>query len=145
MKKTRKAHLWIGLITSVFLLMEAITGLVLSEPWLVGQQGHGEGEGHRSAMMGSSFAEGGSTAPAASTGESSFQKPNFKEGGPVASLYGTIRGLHEGKLGGANIKWVIDIAALSMIFLTVSGIYLSLKILLAQRKVKRRKLQAALE
>lgn len=33
----RKIHLWVGLILAVFLVIEAITGLILAEPWLVGQ------------------------------------------------------------------------------------------------------------
>jgi uncharacterized iron-regulated membrane protein len=41
MKRIRQAHLWIGLITSIFLLMEAVTGLLLAEPWLIGQQERG--------------------------------------------------------------------------------------------------------
>jgi hypothetical protein len=42
MKRIRQAHLWIGLITSIFLLVEAVTGLLLAEPWLTGQQERGE-------------------------------------------------------------------------------------------------------
>ncbi|STO36655.1 Uncharacterised protein [[Flavobacterium] thermophilum] len=36
MRKMRNLHLWIGLISSIFLLVEAVTGLLLSEPWLIG-------------------------------------------------------------------------------------------------------------
>lgn len=41
-KRIRQAHLWIGLITSIFLLVEAVTGLLLAEPWLIGEQERGE-------------------------------------------------------------------------------------------------------
>jgi hypothetical protein len=37
MKKTRTAHLWIGLISSIFIFMESLTGLIMNEPWLIGQ------------------------------------------------------------------------------------------------------------
>ncbi|MFL6556883.1 MAG: hypothetical protein ACJ8MO_12270 [Bacillus sp. (in: firmicutes)] len=37
MKNTRKAHLWIGLICSIFILIESVTGLLMNEPWLIGQ------------------------------------------------------------------------------------------------------------
>ncbi|UUZ85897.1 PepSY domain-containing protein [Paenibacillus sp. P26] len=38
MRKYRQLHLWIGLICSVFILVESVTGLLLSEPWLMGSQ-----------------------------------------------------------------------------------------------------------
>ncbi|WP_375295503.1 hypothetical protein [Paenibacillus doosanensis] len=37
MRKYRQLHLWIGLLTSVLILIEAVTGLLLSEPALMGQ------------------------------------------------------------------------------------------------------------
>ncbi len=38
-----------------------------------------------------------------------------------------------------DIKWVIDVAAISMIFLTSSGIYLSVKLLAVQRKSRKKR------
>lgn len=32
----RSLHLWLGLILTVFLLVEAVTGLILSEPTIIG-------------------------------------------------------------------------------------------------------------
>jgi hypothetical protein len=37
MKKTKRAHLWIGLIASILILAESITGLLMNETWLIGQ------------------------------------------------------------------------------------------------------------
>jgi uncharacterized iron-regulated membrane protein len=34
----RKIHLWVGLILSLVLLIEAVTGLILAETWITGQQ-----------------------------------------------------------------------------------------------------------
>jgi hypothetical protein len=128
-KRMRQAHLWIGLITSIFLLMEAVTGLLLAEPWLIGQQERGE---HREFL------------PPNSSAPEHFD--NFQEGrqmreavGQELSLAGIIRGLHEGRLGSFNVKWVIDIAAVAIILLTLSGIYLSLRLLVAQRHRKRKR------
>jgi hypothetical protein len=49
-----------------------------------------------------------------------------------------IKGLHEGRIGTTDVKWLIDLAALAMIFLPGSGISLSLKVLGADRKKKKR-------
>jgi hypothetical protein len=56
----------------------------------------------------------------------------------TGSLEGIIKGLHVGRLGNMDITWAIDAAAISIIFLTVSGIYLSIKILRADKKRKKR-------
>lgn len=46
MKKTRRAHLWIGLIASVFIFIDALSGLILNEPWLIGQSSPQFGQGY---------------------------------------------------------------------------------------------------
>ncbi|RAK19115.1 hypothetical protein B0I26_10732 [Anoxybacillus vitaminiphilus] len=153
MKKMRQAHLWIGLITSVFLLMEAVTGLLLAEPWLIGQQPKGEPmlmQGAEQGQISAGMAQQGpSSAGNFAEGESS-SSPDFEQRsfGPREgfrgerggnSLAGIIRGLHEGRLGNIDIRWAIDIAAISMIFLTLSGIYLSVKLLRAQRKSRKKR------
>jgi hypothetical protein len=61
------------------------------------------------------------------------------EGG-TSSITSIIRGLHEGKVGTINVKWLVDLVAIALIFLTISGIYLSLKILRADKKRKNRNL-----
>jgi hypothetical protein len=59
--------------------------------------------------------------------------------GSSGSLMSVIKGLHEGRIGTTNIKWLIDLTAIAMIFLTGSGIFLSTKVLAADRKRKRLK------
>jgi hypothetical protein len=138
MKKMRQAHLWIGLITSVFLLMEAITGLLLTEPWLLGQE-----QRHKPVFI--QDPEQGKTLAGSNEDLSGVQQKNFearevlKREEGSNSLMAIVRGLHEGRLGTMDITWIIDIAAISIIFLTVSGIYLSVKLLRAQRKSRKKR------
>jgi hypothetical protein len=143
MKKMRQAHLWIGLITSVFLLMEAITGLLLAEPWLIGQQPKGEPmlmQGVEQGQISSgNFAQGESSSSPDLEQRGFRPREGFRGERGGNSLAGIIRGLHEGRLGNMDIRWAIDIAAISMIFLTLSGIYLSVKLLRAQRKSRKKR------
>ncbi|MDQ0244131.1 hypothetical protein J2S09_001676 [Bacillus fengqiuensis] len=153
MKKMRQAHLWIGLITSVFLLMEAITGILLTEPWLMGQESSHQPMHIQTEEQGQSQVENIgqeqsaaiSAAQQESTADASLPQRNFEEregfnrGDEGNSLMGIVKGLHAGRLGTVDIKWVIDVAAISMIFLTGSGIYLSVKLLAAQRKSRKKR------
>lgn len=41
--------------------------------------------------------------------------------------------------GNTNVKWLVDLAAISMIFLTITGIILSIKTLRAQGKQRRKR------
>lgn len=168
MKKTRRAHLWIGLIASVFIFIEAFSGLLLNEPWLIGQsqmemgrgnfqpgqfppgfqgngnvgQGNGQSDGQSTDQGQSQWHRGGN-------GDGQFQgrrgfggNGNFpagfkSEGMGQGSALSIIRGLHEGRIGTTNIKWLVDLVALAMMFLTGTGIYLSIKVLGAERKRKK--------
>ncbi|MFL6557942.1 MAG: PepSY-associated TM helix domain-containing protein [Bacillus sp. (in: firmicutes)] len=171
MKNTRKAHLWIGLICSIFILIESITGLLMNEPWLIGQT---QMEGNRGNFQPGRFnqgvgPQGATTNSSQTTGQTQSQNPPSNQtqtngqtqgqtgtnatgqfpgrmgaGGPggeggASSITSIIRGLHEGKIGTTNVKWLVDLVALAMIFLTSSGIYLSLKVLKADKKRKSRK------
>ncbi|NHC40775.1 PepSY domain-containing protein [Bacillus sp. MM2020_1] len=163
MKKMRKAHLWIGLICSIFILIESVTGLLMNEPWLIGQtqmEGNrgnfqpgqfNRGAGQQGAFPSDQNQAAGQTQEQAPTtnGQSQGQPGQNAAGqfggrpggeGGTSSITGIIRGLHEGKIGTTNVKWLVDLVAIAMIFLTGSGIYLSLKVLKADRKRKNRKL-----
>ncbi|WP_268877758.1 PepSY-associated TM helix domain-containing protein [Priestia abyssalis] len=71
---------------------------------------------------------------------SDLQQRSFEaREGEGNSLTRIIQGLHKGRLGTMDIKWVIDVAAISMIFLTSSGIYLSVKLLAVQRKSRKKR------
>jgi hypothetical protein len=138
MKRIRQAHLWIGLITSIFLLVEAVTGLLLAEPWLIGQKERGE---HHALIppdrdsVPSSSPENMKRFP-----ESRGMEEKGREaGGSFQSFAGIIRGLHEGRIGAWDVTWAIDIAAVAIILLTISGIYLSIRLLAVQRNRKRKR------
>lgn len=180
MKKTRKAHLWIGLICSIFILMESITGLLMNEPWLIGQSSQTEQRGNfQPGMMpgqqqgtaansnqsagqtqasnqtqstsGTTSKTNGTTnnqtsGSTQSNSNGQFPSPGGQngfgtKGSQSGSFMSTIKGLHEGRIGTTNIKWLIDLTAIAMIFLTGSGIYLSLKVIGADRKRKRLKME----
>lgn len=168
MKKTRKAHLWIGLIASVFIFIEALSGLLMNEPWLIGQTQAEMGQGKfqpRQFPQGQSpqdfqgngqtpdqgqFEDQGPTQyQRGGNGNGQFQgRREFGENGNFravnrrdemgqGSALSIIRGLHEGRIGTINIKWLIDLVALAMMFLTGTGIYLSVKVLRVERKRKK--------
>jgi len=159
MKKTRKAHLWIGLICSIFILIESVTGLLMNEPWLIGQtQMEGNkgnfqpGQFNRGAMQqgtttnsgqtqGTTQAQAGINAngQTGQTAQNQFpSRPGAGGEGGTTSITGIIRGLHEGKIGTTNVKWLVDLVAIALIFLTGSGIYLSMKVLKADKKRRKR-------
>lgn len=138
MKRVRKLHLWIGLLSSLFLFMEGATGLVMMEPWLVGMS---RPEEHRfeGAAQGT-FNEGGPTeirsggAPivqenrrSARQGAGEFEREGF-------GAMGIIRGLHVGRIGNVDVSWLVDLVAVALMVLSGTGIYLSVKILRVERK-----------
>lgn len=176
MKKTRKAHLWIGLIASIFIFMESITGLLMNEPWLIGQsqmeggkwdfqggqypgamnnsgsdqsgQFNGQTQGNSSFNQGQTNGQAngqinGQTQDGSVSGSTPSQFPGGmgrmgSGNGSSGSFMSIVRGLHEGRIGTNNIKWLIDLVAIAMIILTGTGIYLSSKVLAADRKRKNR-------
>jgi hypothetical protein len=160
MKKVRRAHLWIGLIASILIFMESLTGLLMNEPWLMGQtqfeadrgnfqqgqfnrgqfrQGAGQINGQMQGQNGTN--ENGQFQGSSGFGRNrNFPEGVRGEGMGQGSFMSTIRGLHEGKIGNSDVKWLIDLTAIAMMFLTGSGIYLSIQILRADRKRKKRQL-----
>jgi hypothetical protein len=163
MRKVKRAHLWIGLIASILIFVEAFTGLLLNEPWLIGQSATssfvgGQGFGARGNFQPGQFNQSGNNQSQNNQGNTSdFSKGNgqtqgknrFRGNGQFQgrgfagrqlgnqnSFAGIIRGLHEGRIGTTNIKWLMDLAALAMMFLTGSGVFLSIKTLRAEKKRK---------
>ena len=167
-RKMRNLHLWIGIITSIIILMEAVTGLMLEHPSLLGMQSKApiiernsqftssEDQSNTTSDQGPTTAnQSTSTATQSTTSQnsvvsntpsSSLQEEKQSEVTALRSegsrkqeagnsLIGFVKGLHEGKLGNLNIKWAIDLAAISMIVLTISGMYLSIRILRGQKKL----------
>ncbi|MEW9699375.1 PepSY-associated TM helix domain-containing protein [Paenibacillus sp. SI8] len=151
MKRTRQLHLWIGLICSVFILLQSITGLLLSEKALLGLGEGMEGRPPQSVagMNGSTTANSGNgdAGQTSADDKSAAQanRPQFggdREGGGNTSFIGIVKGLHEGKIGQTNVKWLIDLTALGMIVLTATGIMLSIKTLRAQSIQRKRRAAA---
>ncbi|MGC5326094.1 PepSY-associated TM helix domain-containing protein [Brevibacillus sp. SYSU BS000544] len=153
MKISRQLHLWIGLICSVLILIESITGLLLAEPWLIGAERR-EGMRHPQAVMETrtisdqpASAEMVQTEP---TGNETTQaQPPTNRVGEQAVIEGegrieqgglmmVVRQLHEGRIGSMNAIWLVDLSAIAMIFLTITGITLSIKTLRAQ-SIRRKK------
>jgi hypothetical protein len=48
------------------------------------------------------------------------------------NVFKLAKGLHQGRLGEWNIKWLIDLAAIGMIILTLTGIYIAIPLLRAR-------------
>jgi hypothetical protein len=165
MRKTRQLHLWIGLICSVFILIEAVTGLFLLEPQLLGGSGGNLGGPPQmrqqqpqtpttsgvdaNAASPDARANAGTSGPgrAGGAGEGFAGRGGAGGGFPGGGGSGAIniiRNLHEGRIGSTNIKWVMDIAAIGMMILTITGIVLSTKTLAAQR-VRRKKQRVQLQ
>ncbi|MEH7415273.1 PepSY-associated TM helix domain-containing protein [Neobacillus drentensis] len=184
MKNTRKAHLWIGLIASIFIFMESLTGLLMNEPWLIGQTSMEGGRGNFPAgqmnqgqmnqgqmnngqtnqgQAGQEMTQNSGQTAGQTQGQNGNQTQRFngngqfqrrgnfggngnfpagmmmnRQGMGQTSAMGIIRGLHEGRIGNTNIKWLIDLIALAMMALTGTGIYLSIKVLGAEAKRKKR-------
>ncbi|WML28872.1 PepSY-associated TM helix domain-containing protein [Neobacillus sp. OS1-32] len=176
MKKTRTAHLWIGLISSIFIFMESLTGLIMNEPWLIGQSqleergnfqpGQIPANLNQQGTTSASSSQSGTTQSQANDQSQATAQPNtngqnnngtngqfpgaggaygrggFKgEGAGTQSVMGIVRGLHEGRIGTTDIKWLIDLIAIAMMLLTGTGIYLSIKILGADKKRKKTKVE----
>lgn len=114
----RKLHLWVGLVLAVVLLVEAVTGLILAEPWLVGQEAPQMPPG---SAQPSGLRDGQGQAPP-------------REGAKPATggAFGMAKGLHQGKVGSLDLSWVIDLSAIGLVILVVSGVYLAIPILRAQ-------------
>lgn len=103
---SRKIHMYIGLIFAIFILIEALTGLLLAEPGIVGQG-----------------------APPA----------EFQQGGhhPPAGSFGLAKNFHKGIVGNMKVTWLVDLTAISLVLLTLTGVHMSISTL--RTKVKKPK------
>lgn len=111
----------------------------------------GQTTGQAQGQMGGNFQGATGDQSQGQTTDGQFQgRRGFGENGTFAggqrgegvgqgSMMSIIRGLHEGRIGTTDVKWLIDLTAVAMMFLTGSGVYLSVKILAAGRKRKKRK------
>lgn len=142
MKGNRQIHLWVGLICSVFILLQSVTGLLLLEPWIIGGGEGGRGEMSAAPTASTAVAAGANTTTAVAAFPdrgAGGDRGGIEGGGGAASF---IKNLHEGRIGNTDISWLLDLAAIGMIILTVTGIILSIKILKSQQ-IRRKKQRAA--
>ncbi|MDR7865765.1 MAG: PepSY domain-containing protein [Sporomusaceae bacterium] len=108
----RKVHLWVGLILAVVLLVEAMTGLILAEPEWFGEVKQKPPGLERQA------------APAGGQGQAEPERPKS-----APTLYGLAKGLHQGKVGSIDLAWVVDLSAVGLVALTLTGVYLAVPVL----------------
>ncbi|EGL17833.1 MULTISPECIES: PepSY-associated TM helix domain-containing protein [Paenibacillus] len=181
--KTRKYHLWVGLIASIFIFVEALTGILLVHTSTMGfnkqvqtyeapaasnsgQQTLNVAEAVLKASQSGAFDLSEARLVMNHTlgdghhGQAGDYKVRLRDDDQtlyVIDLYGNVirkevnatnnfvRDLHFGELYGKDITWFVDIAAISIMFLTATGIVLSIRVLKAGsiRKSKRKKAEAA--
>lgn len=176
MRKIRSLHLWIGLFTSLLILIEAVTGLLMLEPALMGQP-----QGQHQAMFNEPATGQGPETPAAgqnqtgqqdaaeqttpgqapdsSTSGQSGQQPaatdqagagqgqgrrgqggfgmeadgKLNQAGQGTSFASFVKGLHSGRIGGTDISIILDIVAVGLIIMTITGMILTIKALKRRR------------
>lgn len=101
--------MWLGLFLTINLLVEAITGLLLSEPGLTGEPyatiAHENSAGHL-------------------YGQTETHSPGRE----------LIQAIHEGQIAATDLRWVIDLTAIGLILLTISGLYLSVPFLKTRKR-----------
>lgn len=124
-QSARKIHLLVGLILAAVILTEAVTGLILAEPWLVGQ-----GQQQRSQLPYES-------EQSQTTGNKSLtpgkQRAATASKPAPSSAFGLAKGLHQGKIGDLNLKWIVSITAIGLVILTLTGIYIAIPMLKPRR------------
>lgn len=141
MKLSRTLHLWIGLITSVFILIESVTGFLMLEPQLIGGQSKAKMEmAHAGNKSGARYGDRQSSPDQALTQQAGRSGPSL-EGGDKgeSSLQRFIKELHTGRVGSVDLTLVMEITAIGMIVLTLTGIVLSIRVLKAQRRSRLKK------
>ncbi len=126
MKTLRRVHLWAGVAVALFLLLQSVTGLILSNT--------------RPAGQGPPWARPEFVTSTDSSGQEPFPQvagPGFQgrrgffEGsaGETNPTWATARELHEGRIGNYDFSLLLDIAAFGFILVTVTGLILAYKVL----------------
>lgn len=124
MKKLRRLHLWIGLFCSVVILLEAVTGLLMLNPGLLGVSKAAD----RPLAQQWVAQEGGQNA-SGENGAVARQRQGFPPAGQGFSALRVIKELHTGRIGGADLSWLLSAGAVAVIILTITGIVLTINVL----------------
>lgn len=119
--------MWLGLALAIFLIIEAVTGFILLEPWIVGM------DKSKPAPESNNFIEGNKSPAIQEPNSEKINKEiNPRQAPNQNNAYGIVRKIHEGIFGSLNFKWLLEITVIGLIILTLTGIYLSIPILKAQ-------------
>jgi hypothetical protein len=130
LKVIRNLHLWLGLFLTVFLLVEAVTGLILSEPSFIGV--------NKVQHVSQSSQSEGKISAASLAGSEQDAKgiEHAKQVSGDVSLLVFIKQLHQGIFSSDSFRWIVELTAIGIIILTVTGVYISIPLLKAQFKSK---------
>ncbi|WP_027410502.1 PepSY-associated TM helix domain-containing protein [Anoxybacteroides tepidamans] len=131
MKLMRKIHFWIGIIATIFLFIQSITGIVLyfNERERGERIENIEGNGNFSNQtFPFNRQNGNSTSP---SNEEQFPQgfPSRREGG-MSTLQRTIHELHAGPIG--------LISSIGILVLTGTGLAMSCQMLIVKRRARKR-------
>lgn len=128
MRRIRALHFWIGVIASLFLFIESITGLIM---YVTGEERGKDGRMEQfhavnTQQMATDSQQNGQSGPPAA-GEMNGGFPN--NGREGHSLQRVVRELHTGPIG--------LVSSIGMIIMTGTGLAISIHILLRKRRKAR--------
>jgi len=121
--------LWIGLFTSLLIFVEAVTGLLMLEPWLMGA---GRPPAEQRVMLERSAAGEVQGRPGAGA-QGGEAGRNYRNAGQGSGIMVFVKNLHAGRVGGTDVSFLLDVAAVGMIVMTVTGMILTVKALRRNR------------
>ncbi|GAB6181828.1 hypothetical protein JCM14036_31470 [Desulfotomaculum defluvii] len=133
MRKSRQLHLWIGLLTSFIILIESITGLLLLEPRLMGVNGPVHQQ-QRMKMEQAAMTTQGELQEESQVGR---QLDPVNQGGRIM---GFVKNIHKGKIGNTDVSFLMELMAVGLIILTITGMTMSIKILKAHNTRRNRRI-----
>lgn len=116
MRIVRKIHLWVGILLSLILLCEGLTGFILAEPGMFAQPApeiYPRQSGEQNAQT-----ELMSPRP----GERNIANAPRERN----SILTTARMLHEGRIGNLNLRWLVALSGIGMAVLSLTGLYMAI-------------------
>ncbi len=122
--------MWVGLILALFLVVEAVTGLILAEPALFGvtkAQGPPAVEGQKAPNS-------EVTVTPQTEAQSKTQVTSPPQRQAPSGVFGVAKGLHQGRVGGMDLSWIVVLSGVGLAVLTATGVYLGIVVLRAGRR-----------
>jgi hypothetical protein len=114
----RRIHLWVGVILSLVLLCEGLTGLILAAPSIFGQ---GPQEGRPAEIQDKVQGE----KREMTAGEGEFKRNPVTARGDN-SLLMIARTLHEGRIGTLNLRWLVALSGIGLAILCITGVFMAI-------------------